>query len=106
MGKILQAESTLTDRYQTTIPEPIREVMHLGKRDKINYEVGKDGQVLITRAEKEDPVIGEFLLFLAIDMQANPSHIHAISSNLRDRAQALTSNMEIDLNEPLADEDE
>jgi len=31
MGKLLQAESTLTDRYQTTIPEPIRESLHLSK---------------------------------------------------------------------------
>ena len=33
----LQVESTLTDRYQTTVPETVRRVLRLGKRDKIHY---------------------------------------------------------------------
>ena len=28
-------ESTLTDRYQTTVPETVRRALRLGKRDKI-----------------------------------------------------------------------
>lgn len=35
MSKILQAASTLTDRYQTTIPEPIRELLHLKKETRL-----------------------------------------------------------------------
>ena len=34
------AESTLTDRYQTTVPEPVRKALGLNKRDKI-YRVPK-----------------------------------------------------------------
>ena len=33
----LEAESTLTDRYQTTMPETVRRALKLGKRDKIHY---------------------------------------------------------------------
>lgn len=33
------SESTLTDRYQTTIPEPIRKALGLNKRDKIRYTI-------------------------------------------------------------------
>jgi antitoxin PrlF len=106
MGKILQAESTLTDRYQTTIPEPIREVLHLHKRDKISYVIADNGTVVITRADNEDPILGHFLIFLASDIKKNPSHIHAISSSLRDKAQSLTSGVDIDLDAQLSDEDD
>ena len=33
----LELESTLTDRYQTTVPETVRRTLKLGKRDKIHY---------------------------------------------------------------------
>jgi antitoxin PrlF len=106
MGKILQAESTLTDRYQTTIPEPIREVLHLHKRDKICYVIADNGEVVITKSDNEDPILGHFLSFLASDMKMNPSHIHAISSTLRNKAQSLTANIDIDLDSELSDKDE
>ena len=35
MPATLEAESTLTDRYQTTVPETVRRALRLGKRDKI-----------------------------------------------------------------------
>ena len=37
MPATLEAESTLTDRYQTTVPETVRRALRLGKRDKIHY---------------------------------------------------------------------
>jgi len=43
--------STLTDRYQTTVPEPVRRALHLGKRDKIHYTMRPTGEVILTRAE-------------------------------------------------------
>ena len=45
-----QAESTLTDRYQTTVPETVRQALRLGKRDKIHYTIRSDGDVVLTRA--------------------------------------------------------
>jgi hypothetical protein len=46
----LEAESTLTDRYQTTVPEPIRQVLRLAKRDKLHYAL-EDGKVVLPRVE-------------------------------------------------------
>lgn len=106
MSKILQAASTLTDRYQTTIPEPIRELLHLGKRDRITYTVEDNGKVLISRASEDDPVLGNFLVFLANDIKNNPSQIRSISPTLIDRARNLVSNVEIDLDARLDDKDE
>ncbi len=107
MRKILQAESTLTDRYQTTIPEAIRDSLHLNKRDKIAYTIVEDGKVLISRAnEEEDQVLNHFLSFLANDIKNNPSHVRSINSTLRERAQNLISGVEIDLDAPLDDKDE
>lgn len=106
MSKILQAASTLTDRYQTTIPEPVRELLHLNKRDKITYTIEDNGKVLISRANEDDPVLGDFLSFLAKDIEKNPSHIRSIDPALLDRARHLISAVEIDLDAPLDDKDE
>ena len=43
MAAIFEVESTLTDRYQTTVPEMVRLVLWLGKRDKIQYEIRQNG---------------------------------------------------------------
>ncbi len=106
MTKILQAASTLTNRYQTTIPEPIRELLHLNKRDKITYTVENDGKVLISRATEDDPVLEEFLNFLAMDIKNNPTHVQSFDQALIDRARDLTSGMEIDLDASLDEKDE
>lgn len=106
MRKILQAASTLTDRYQTTIPESVRELLHLNKRDKITYTIEENGKILISRATKDDPILGDFLAFLANDIKNNPSHVRSISSDLIKRAQSLVSGVEVDLDAPLDDKDE
>ena len=104
----LCSHSKLTTRYQTTIPNVVREVLGLEKHDKICYTVQTDGKVLISRAEKveEDPVLSMFLSFLANDMIENPQNIKKINFDLRDRIQSLVSNVEIDLDSPLSEEDE
>lgn len=106
MGKILRVESTLTDRYQTTIPEAIRESLHLGKRDKINYTIEGSGKVIMSRANEDDPILSQFLSFLANDIKTHPSHVKVISATLIDRARKLTSGVEIDLDAPLSEKDE
>ncbi|AIE76256.1 type II toxin-antitoxin system PrlF family antitoxin [Synechocystis sp. PCC 6714] len=101
-------ESTLTDRYQTTVPDPVRKALGLNKRDKICYTIEPDGKVWISRVDQEenDPVLGKFLDFLAQDMDKNPQHIQAISSELVGRVQSLVSGVDVDLDAPLLDEDE
>ncbi|MGG6269751.1 type II toxin-antitoxin system PrlF family antitoxin [Leptolyngbya sp. AN03gr2] len=103
-----QAESTLTDRYQTTIPDSVRKALRLEKRDKIQYTIQADGQVVISRADQPetDPVLEQFLEFLAEDMRQNPQQIRAVTPELVNRLRALTTDVEVDLDAPLFDEDE
>lgn len=105
---IFISESTLTDRYQTTVPDPVRKALHLTKREKIRYTVQADGQVLLSRAEQhnDDPILGQFLSFLAQDIKDNPQHLSAIDKGLVKRLQALVADVELDLDSPLSDEDE
>lgn len=106
MGKVLHTVSTLTDRYQTTIPEPVRQALHLGKRDKIEYAIDDSGKVVLSRADEDDPILGQFLTFLTNDIKNHPERIKPINSTLVDRANSLVSGVEIDLDAPLSDKDE
>ena len=54
MEVTLEVESTLTDRYQTTVPEIVRRALKLGKRDKIHYAIRPSGEVVLTRVEARD----------------------------------------------------
>ena len=108
MDATLAVESTLTDRYQTTVPETVRRVLHLGKRDKIQYTIHPGGQVVLSRVEtpEEDPVLGRFLDFLALDMVDHPEHLQKIAPALVARSRALVENVDVDVNLPLQANDE
>ena len=43
MATLFEFESTLTDRYQTTVPESVRNALKLSKRDKIRYTIRLSG---------------------------------------------------------------
>lgn len=105
MSVSLHAESTLTDRYQTTVPETVRRALRLGKRDKIH----PGGEVVLTRApadEGDAPVLTPFLGFLARDLAAHPDRIRAVDAGLVQRIEALVGGMDIDLDAPLPVDDE
>ncbi len=106
MARVLHTESTLTDRYQTTIPEPIRDALHLKKRDKISYEIDENGKVIISRVSDNDPVLSKFLSFVANDIKNNPSHVRSIDPTLIERALSLISGVEVDMDAPLSEKDE
>lgn len=109
MPNALRAESTLTDRYQTTVPEPVRRALRLGKRDKIRYTIQPGGDVLLTRAPDEatdDPALAPFLQLLAHDIAHHPQRLVAMDSGLAARVQALVTGVQIDLDAPLPPEDE
>ena len=109
MAATLEVESTLTDRYQTTVPETVRRALKLGKRDKIHYTIRPDGKVVLTRAraaEGEDPVIGQFLSFLARDIASHPQRLQSVDTRLVQRIQSLVGNVEMDLDAPLSADDE
>ena len=97
-------ESTLTDRYQTTVPSPVRRALKLQKRDKIRYCVTERGEVILTRAtgeEESDPVVGKFLQFLARDMEQHPQHIKPFPRKLYQHIRELTKGVKVDLDQPL-----
>lgn len=107
MPATLELESTLTDRYQTTVPDGVRRVLKLGKRDRIRYLVQSDGSVLLQRADATgDPVLGSFLDFLAQDIQAHPQRLSALDAGLAQRMRALSKGVKLDLDNALDPADE
>jgi len=106
---LLEIESSLTDRYQTTVPDAVRRALKLRKRDRIVYRVLDDGTVVLGRksvVEDDDPVIDRFLAFLANDMSVHPEHVRAIDAGLLARIRPLIAGMEVDFDAPLAPDDE
>lgn len=104
MNQILETESTLTDRYQTTIPETVRDMLRLGKRDKLHYKIMSDGTVLLSHAEslqEADPVLVGFLALPAGDLAARPEAVLAMGTGRRARVRALTCGVAVDLDAPL-----
>ena len=109
MPATLQVESTLTDRYQTTVPETVRRALRLGKRDKIHYTIRPDGEVVLSRAasgREDDPALSPFLDFLARDMAEHPQRLKVVDADFARRIQALVGGVEVDLDAPLSADDE
>lgn len=102
--------STLTDRYQTTVPEAVRRALNLGKRDRIAYTIRPDGGVELQRADaggaEDDPVLQSFLSFLARDMQTRPDRMTQIDADLAARLERLVGDVDVDLDQPLPAEEE
>jgi len=104
MPAILEAESTLTERYRTTVPESVRRALRLGKRDKIRFTIRTDGDVVLTRAvgtAGQDPVMGRLLKFLAHDIATHPERLASIDAGLVQRIQFLVGDLEVDLDAAL-----
>lgn len=109
MSATFEVESTLTDRYQTTVPETVRRALRLGKRDKIHYSIRPSGEVVLTRSEgseSDDPVLGQFLSFLARDIARHPERLQAIDATFVQRLQSLTGGIDVNLDAPLSADDE
>lgn len=109
MPATLEVESTLTDRYQTTVPEMVRRSLRLGKRDKVHYSIRPNGEVVLSRAEvyeTDDPVLGQFLDFLSRDIAEHPDRLQALDASFVQRLQSLTMGIEVDLDALLSADDE
>ena len=109
MPATLEVQSTLTDRYQTTVPETVRRALRLGKRDKIHYTIRSSGEVVLTRADDsggDDPVLGRFLNFLAGDIANHPERLQAVDAGLVKRLRSLVGHIDVDLDAALSADDE
>lgn len=109
MAATLEVDSTLTDRYQTTVPETVRRALSLGKRDKIHYTIRPGGEVVLTRAEVaggDDPVLGQFLGFLAGDIASHPQRLQTVDAQLLQRIESLVGGIEVNLDTALSADDE
>jgi len=109
MPATLEVESTLTDRYQTTVPETVRRALNLRKRDKIQYIIRPGGEVVLMRAtegDHDDPVLNQFLDFLAHDIAAHPERLQSIDDSLAHRLKSLVGSIDVDLDAPLSENDE
>ena len=105
---LLEAESTLTDRYQTTVPEVVRSVLRLDRRDKIHYELRPNGDVVLTRVERaqeEDPALIPFLALLERDIESHPERLMPLTQSFADELLTLTQDVEVDLDAPISDDD-
>lgn len=107
MATTFDIESTLTDRYQTTVPETVRRALRLSKRDKLHYTIRPSGEVVLTRAEspEDDPVLGQFLGFLAHDIACHPERLQAVDASLVARIHSQVGSVEVDLDAPLSADD-
>ncbi len=102
-----EVESSLTDRYQTTVPQPVRQALGLSKRDRIRYRFRPNGDVVLQRVTPEpaedDPALAPFLALLELDITRRPDRLRPITADLVDRLQDLVGAIEVDLDAPLAD---
>ncbi len=55
---------------------------------------------------KNDPLLGQFLNFIAEDIKNNPQNLQGINTDLINHIQSLVSEVEINFDLPLSEEDE
>ena len=99
MGKavILEAETTLTDKYQTTVPSAVRKALNLNKRDRIRFEI-RDGEVVLKRVgTNEDPAVAAFLAFLEQDIAAG--NATPVDDALMADVNVMTEGIAVELDE-------
>ena len=107
---IQEVESALTDRYQTTVPQPVRRALGLRKRDRICYAIRANGEVVLQRLcpepVEDDPALAPFLALLQQDIAAHPERLLPITANLAGRLQELVGGIEVNLDAPLSHDDD
>src|SRR5690606_32696708 len=108
MAATREAECTLTDRSQTTVPETVRRALKLNKRDKTHYTIRPSGEVVLTPSDApdDDPVLHQLLHFLAGDITPHPERLHSLDAGLVQGLQSLVGDVDIDLDTALSAEDE
>ncbi|TGD98279.1 type II toxin-antitoxin system PrlF family antitoxin [Methylobacterium nonmethylotrophicum] len=108
-AEILEIPATITARGQTTVPAAVRRMLGVGKSGRIVFRGLADGTVVIAKADapvEEDPALRPFLALLERDLMERPQAVAPVGEDLYQRALALTSGVEVDLDEALSDDEE
>ncbi len=106
---VLEIEAAVTERGQTTVPSAIRAMLRIGRRGTIVFRAMDDGTVVIARKpeqQEEDPALGRFLTLLEADMAFHPEHLHPVGAGFVERVSALVDGVAVDLDQPLADDED
>jgi len=96
---VLEAESTLTARYQTTIPDAVRKVLGLSRHDRLLYRVSDIGEVYLTKAgaaEHDDAALAPFLALLDVHIAGQPVSIVPYTDADADADLALVKGVTLD----------
>lgn len=104
----LQVTSTLTDRYQTTVPDVVRKALGLSKRDQLLYTVLDNGEIRVQKADtvNDDVALRAFLQLLEKDIMENPQNLTPLTQERLAYWKTLAGGGDVDLNAPLVNEDE
>ncbi|MGH6924716.1 MAG: type II toxin-antitoxin system PrlF family antitoxin [Propylenella sp.] len=105
MAATLERVSKVTEKGQTTVPKAVRDALGISYGGQIVFRV--DGRGVTLRAaedEGDDPVLEEFLTFLARDMRSRPDRIKALSPSLARRIAALVKISNVSLDEAIEGE--
>ena len=95
---VLEAESTLTTRYQTTIPDAVRKVLGLRKHDRLVFRVSDNGEVCLAKAdeaEADDVALAPFLAMLDVRMAQRPAAIVPYTDAEADDDLALVKGVDL-----------
>jgi antitoxin PrlF len=96
-------QSSVTERFQTTIPKGVREALGLRRGDTLAYEV-RGEEVVVRRhpeTEGDDPALTGFLDLLERDIAARPERLQRAPEALVRRARELVDGVEIDIDAAL-----
>lgn len=107
MTALVREVSTLTARFQTTVPRGVRKRLNLQKGDRICFTLDEDGRVYVEPAQTDgaDPALGAFLDLIEADVQSHPERLGAFGGGLHDRLAALVGDVDVDLDAPLSADD-
>ncbi|WP_420127592.1 type II toxin-antitoxin system PrlF family antitoxin [Longimicrobium sp.] len=80
-------ESSVTDRYQTTVPNGVRKALGVQGKDRLAWEIRGDQAIVrrapqMTEEEEDDPALEPFLRMLADDIEAHPERLQGMPEHL------------------------
>lgn len=100
--RVLEEVSTITAKGQTTVPKSVRQILGIDCGGQVGFRVEDDRVTLHpVEPERQDPVVGQFLDFLAKDMEQRPGAVTALSKGFAARIASLTKGKKVDIDAPI-----